>query len=379
MKLDGKTIYAQSSDIKARTYLEYRKDMKRKAIAELEVLGWLEERMKDLFPQQDVKVSKAGGDKFLWFLRRGGISREPDFVTWVNGKKIEIEFQYSGGDFKKENIFDFKISKVVKKIKGKRIPKNTIFLYLFRGSPTKFALMSAEWISKNGQEGVAPAWGNREVYKVSGEKLLEKLQEDGSLKQVWENINAKLFILDFQHELININKERLSSLLQSVVDENKIIKVVPKDLESFFRICFILDSLNKVPQNTNLWLVYLLSYVNNTLLLENISQIIYCIDFLYSKIEKLKPNELTLLIKKIKELLCKVRKTYREDGVYTSSLKEVPLEATRCALFSINLLEDIIQDIIFHYGTKKLPPVKKIYENMNDLMKTYQVIKNGTN
>ena len=34
---DTKTIYAQSSDIKSRTYLEYRKDMKQKAIAELEV------------------------------------------------------------------------------------------------------------------------------------------------------------------------------------------------------------------------------------------------------------------------------------------------------------------------------------------------------
>ena len=38
---DTKTIYAQSSDIKSRTYLEYRKDMKQKAIAELEVLPWL--------------------------------------------------------------------------------------------------------------------------------------------------------------------------------------------------------------------------------------------------------------------------------------------------------------------------------------------------
>jgi len=37
MKLDAKTTYAQSSDIKSRTYLEYRRDMKRKAIAELEV------------------------------------------------------------------------------------------------------------------------------------------------------------------------------------------------------------------------------------------------------------------------------------------------------------------------------------------------------
>lgn len=30
MKLNGKTIYAQSSDIKSRTYLEYRRDMKKK-------------------------------------------------------------------------------------------------------------------------------------------------------------------------------------------------------------------------------------------------------------------------------------------------------------------------------------------------------------
>lgn len=36
MKLDAKTIYAQSSDIKCQTYLEYRKYMKKKAIAELD-------------------------------------------------------------------------------------------------------------------------------------------------------------------------------------------------------------------------------------------------------------------------------------------------------------------------------------------------------
>lgn len=48
-KLDGKTIYAQSSDIKSRTYLEYRKDMKKKAIAELEALEWLESKIKELY------------------------------------------------------------------------------------------------------------------------------------------------------------------------------------------------------------------------------------------------------------------------------------------------------------------------------------------
>ena len=42
---DAKTIYAQSSDIKSRTYLEYRRDMKQKAIAELEILPWLRKKI----------------------------------------------------------------------------------------------------------------------------------------------------------------------------------------------------------------------------------------------------------------------------------------------------------------------------------------------
>lgn len=116
MKLDGKTIYAQSSDIKSRSYLEYRKDMKKKAIAELEVLEWLEGRVRKLYPGRQVKVYKSGGDKFLWFLRKGGVSREPDFIAEVEGKKIEFEFQYaekSGLEF-----YDFKVSKVAKREDG---------------------------------------------------------------------------------------------------------------------------------------------------------------------------------------------------------------------------------------------------------------------
>ena len=88
MNLDGKTIYAQSSDIKSRTYLEYRKDMKKKAIAELEILEWLEDKVKELYPHQSVKVYKSGGDKFLWFLRKGGVTREPDYIAEVDDKKV---------------------------------------------------------------------------------------------------------------------------------------------------------------------------------------------------------------------------------------------------------------------------------------------------
>ncbi|MEK6681589.1 MAG: hypothetical protein AABY79_06445 [Nitrospirota bacterium] len=376
MKLDGKTIYAQSSDIKSRTYLEYRRDMKKKAIAELEVLEWLEDKVKELYPKKQVKVYKSGGDKFLWFLRKGGISRESDFVAEIDDEKIEIEFQYGGGDIQEDYIFDFKTSKVGKKVKGQRerVPKNIVFLYLFKEAPTKFAFIPASWILKSGVEGVAPAWGNREVYKITGKQLLRRVKDDPSLQQIWNSINAKLFILDFQHELIDINKERLSHLLQSVIDENNIVKIIPKDLDSFFKICFILDNINKIPQNANLWLVYLLSYINDNNSLEEVSKIAYCIDFLYSKIE-LKPNELTPMVRKTKELLTKIKTSHKENGSYISSLKVSPLDETRYALFSINILEDLIQDIIFYYSVTELKPIKKIYENVEDIKKTYKLIK----
>jgi len=379
MKLNGKTIYAQSSDIKSRTYLEYRKDMKKKAIAELDVLEWLRNKVKRLYLKKKTKVYKSGGDKFLWFLRQGGISRDVDFVAEINDTKIEIEFQYGGEDIQEDYIFDFKTSKVGKKIKGKknRIAKDTFFLYLFRGAPTKYAFITADWILKRGVEGVAPAWGNREVYKITGKQLLTKVEEDIALKNIWDSINAKIEILDFQHKLINMNKDKLSYLLQGVIDENKIVQIVPKDLDSFFKVCFILDNLNKIPQNANLWLIYLLSYVGDDILLEDISKIVYCIDFLYSKIE-LKPNELAQLIVKIKGLLEKIKTFYKENGSYVSSLKTSPLDETRFALFSINLLEDLIQDMIFYYSVTELKPITKIYENVADVEKIYKLIKNAT-
>jgi predicted Ser/Thr protein kinase len=117
-----------------------------------------------------------------------------------------------------------------------------------------------------------------------------------------------------------------------------------------------------------------LSYINKDVSLEDISKIVYCIDFLYSKIE-LKPNELTQLISNIKKLKENIDGFYQIDGSYRSSLKVSPLEETRYALFSINLLEDLIQDMIYYYSVTELELVKKIYENVRDIQKTYKLIK----
>ena len=57
-----KMVYAQSSDIRSRTYLEYRRDMKKKGIAELEFLPYLEGLLKERRGDDGLKVSKHGGD-----------------------------------------------------------------------------------------------------------------------------------------------------------------------------------------------------------------------------------------------------------------------------------------------------------------------------
>lgn len=45
--------------------------MKQKAIAELEVLPWLRKKIQE--KDKKASVEKFGGDKFIWFLRKGGI------------------------------------------------------------------------------------------------------------------------------------------------------------------------------------------------------------------------------------------------------------------------------------------------------------------
>lgn len=63
-----------------------------------------------------------------------------------------------------------------------------------------------------------------------------------------------------------------------------------------------------------------------------------------------------------------------EEGLYKSSIKESPVEETRFALFSINLIEDIIQDAIYYHNAK-LDPITKIYQNVKDPIKVAEIIR----
>jgi len=369
--MDAKTIYAKSSDIKGRTYLEYRRDMKKKAIAELEIIEYLRDKLKEHYTNaKDINVEKWGGDKFLWFLRKGGITREPDFRAIIDDNEVFIEFQYSDRDDLK--YYDFKVSKVAKKKKGERFPiDNKLFFYIHKVLKS-YAFFTPQWIVENGKYDYVPAW-RVSAYRVPKEKFHSILKEDNQLNEIIEIIDAKNGILYFQYELINIWKEELLEELQKVVDENKLINIMPKDLESFFRIIFILDNLEKIPKNANLWLIYILSFIDNNAKLEELAKIVYCIDYLYSKIE-LKDNEQKILKSKLIELLNIVKNYEKNDGTYSSDITKSPVEEMRYALFSINNIEDIIQDMI-HYYNVDLKPIKKIYENVNNVKKIANMIK----
>ena len=365
MKKEAKTTYAQSSDIKSRTYLEYRRDMKKKAIAELEIVDWLQSVLERSHPNTRIEVVKAGGDAFLWFLRRGRVTREPDYLATIGDTRSDIEFQYA--ERSDLPTFDFAISKIAKKNRktGKREPhtnRHILFVLKDRGS---FALIAPSWIAENGTIGTVEAW-RKSGYMVPAPKFLQLFSSDNALKKIVVSIERKNHILLFQHELLNITKDKLAHLLEQVVDEKKLIKFLPDDLESFFRACFILDNIDRVPANVTLWLVYTLALLNKDNSLDELYKLLYCVDFLYAKTE-LTDREIKLMTDKLSTSLQRIATLEKKDGSYQSNPRFSPVDETRCALFSVNLLEDMIQDMIHYYCVSSFHPIKKIYQSVKNI------------
>lgn len=376
MKKDAKTIYAQSSDIKSRTYLEYRRDMKKKAIAELEIVDWLGEKLKQANPGVQVKVSKSGGDAFLWFLRKGNVTRAPDYRAEIGDKRFEVEFQYA--ESSDLPSFDFAVSKIARKDRktGARVPHTDRQVLYVLKDKASFALIEPEWIARNGTVGFVSAW-RKDCYRVPSARFLKIFSPDSMLPGLIDSIERKNLILQFQHELLNLTKEKLAHLLEQVIDEKKLVTIVPDNLESFFRVCFILDNLDRAPQNVNLWLVYALSLINKKVSIEDLYKLVYSVDFLYSK-TALTDGEVEIMVEKVICALNRVSSLETKQGWYQSEPNLSPLEATRYSLFTINLLEDLIQDLIFYYKVVGLTPIRKISQSVKNIEKVSDfVLKHG--
>lgn len=124
-------------------------------------------------------------------MRKGGITREPDFVIKYSTGDIKYaEFQYAKEEL---NAYDFKISKIASKDRTskQRVPRNNIeILYVVK--PThRFAILNPDWIAKSSIQTVAAAWGSAPVFRVPEDRFRGVLQEDKGLKDVCEIIDKK--------------------------------------------------------------------------------------------------------------------------------------------------------------------------------------------
>lgn len=376
MRHDPRTTYAQSSDIKGRSYLEYRRDMKRKAIAELEALDWIQRLFESMYPNEVVSVKKSGGDSFLWFLRQGGVSREPDYIVSIGSKTQSVEFQYAASE--SLDFYDFKLSKVAVRRSGKRIPKDDV-LFLYIDKPrSQYALLSAKWIAENAEIAEVPAWRSP-AYRVPAGIFRQQLRGDESLTELIQAIDSKNILLEFQHELYEMQRDIFKENIERSVLENAEFVVVPSSLNGFYEACFILSALQKHPESVELWLSRAIKFANQADSLEQVFKVAFCLDFLYFCIPAHQQIEINHVVAVLNHLADVREQFYQEHtGGYMSNGNNPCLE-TRYALFAANVIEDMTQDIL-HYRFGKLnppstpAPIRRIYQSLRNPKRTAQFI-----
>lgn len=374
-----KMVYAQSSDIRSRTYLEYRRDMKKKGIAELEFLAYLRQLLRERHSDRSLTLEKSGGDAELWFARAGGsISRAPDYqATLSNGQMLLYEFQLAeNGNLP---FFDFKVSKVGRKPRGQpRIPhEDREFFYIIKPD-YKYAFVTCKWIVDNGNVASVPAWGSRPAYRVPAEKFLKQcVCGETDLEDVIRVVDDKNYLLEFQHDFLSLESTKLSRQLQRVVDDESLFRIVPRTLEGFYQVCYLLDKLGREPDAPGVWLVYLLTFFKNEMRSVDFAQFMYALDFLYFKCDDIKQNEKSVLNEAIQNASDYIRgHANRDDGSLGTDAKEAPLEETRRLLFATNLLEDIRQDAAVSFEMN-LPKVENIFETIPDASLTANYVRDA--
>lgn len=375
MTISPRIAYAQSSSLRSRPWPQYRQDMKKKAIVELEILPFLRQVLARKHKDSSLQVAKHGGDALLWFSK---VSPDPDYrAAWGKDETFLYEFQLAE-DTDKLNFFDFKVSKVGKKARGEshHTPhSDREFFYLLKDRG-QYALFSPQWIAENGQIGGVPAWGNRTAYRVPRDVFLKQFSSGGpDLAKTIKIVDDKNYLLEFQAQFLDQENQRLSRELQQVVDEEKLLSIVPRTLEGFYRVCYLLDKIGKRPDAPGVWLVYLVSFFNDAMRSIDFARYIYALDFVYFNSSDLQENERTALQRAIEQAISYIRRrTDASAGALAIDPREAPLEETRQILFAINLIEDIKQDAAVKLGLQ-LATAEKIFELIPDAAKTAGYIR----
>lgn len=367
----SKVTYAQSSDIKSRTFLEYRRDMKKKAIAELEFLPFLG---KLLAP---ARVEKHGGDADLWFVQRTGrISQAPDYkATLDGGKTMLYEFQYAES-LDRLSHFDFKISKVGVKRRGERQPHTDRKFFYVLKPLAQYAFVEPAWIMQHGKVGAVPAWGSRPAYRVPVADLHGLAQDGGEdMRAIIEAVDDKNLLLTFQDDFLKRESLKLSEALRRVVDDRQQMAILSSDLAGFFSVCFLMERLGSEPEAHGLWLVYLLSLFKPGMPSLDFARWAFAMDFLYFKTPALAGKVRQTVQEALAAAREEVQRRAQQDGSFADSGQGSQAEATRHFLFAANLLEDMWQDLAVAYGG--IPRVSRIFEILPDYARTAAFVRSS--
>ena len=375
-----RTVYAQSSDIRSRSWLQYRHDMKRKAIAELEFLPFLQQILAERHGDATLRVSKHGGDALLWFNTRGQpVTQAPDYrAGWGVGNSYLYEFQFAEESAGLQ-FFDFKEAKVGKKLRGQERRPHTDreFFYVVKDL-ARYAFIAPQWIADNGIISGVPAWGNRRAYRVPRAAFLPLFTSGGpDLANVLQQVDDKIYLLEFQAEFMEQETHRFARELQRVVDEEQLLSIVPRTLDGFYRVCYLLDKIGRQPDATGVWLVYLLSFFDDAMPAIDFARYLYALDFLYFKCAYLQENERSALEKAVVRATDYIRRRINADsGALATDPRVAPLEETRQILFAVNLIEDLQQDAAVTWDAN-LPQASTIFEALPDATQTANYIRNA--
>ncbi len=380
MKNQPSVTYAQFSDSRGRTLDEYRRDMKRKAILELELLDWLENYLKKAHKTPEISVKKAGSDEALWFIRKGRLTTDPDYEVRIGSTVYKYELQ----SINTEPIpfVDFKVSKVTRKRDEKRIPKEDISFMCVRFKEPSFAVVDANWIVENGAISQVPAW-RREAYRVPFEEF--SFSQDTELGKILEIVRCKEIILEYQYQALIQSERIVSQEIDYSVERGTQYQLIPTSLDDFYRACVLMRALGETPSNIFAWLSRALSFAEGAHTLKSAFQFIYSLDYIYFCIEPDAPIPvLKDIVSLLHSILSLASSSYREDGSYSSNNSPTPCEDTRRACYIFSTVEDIVQDIVCYRSNEienlgiTISPVNKIFEGMNDALITARFIQGCT-
>ena len=164
-------------------------------------------------------------------------------------------------------------------------------------------------------------------------------------------IDQKNNMLERSNNVIQGESERIARLLEQLVDSWQEVILCAKSLNDLFQICFLLDKLKKIPDRNHEWIKLVHDNYAIGDSTQELAYMMFIVDFLYGGTSELDDPTLKAIIgmmMKIQQSIASLLETGLDDNL----------------LFSINLYEDVIQELRILHNVNEFPSVERIYQTI---------------